>query len=141
MRHHCLVARVKQPESGALPDNLRAAEANLTRQELEVVSRWLDLLTDELPVESVWLYGSRARGDGSATSDVDLLVIVRAPNPWEHRRLANRLLRRAADDRGASFLPFSIHVWDLGYLEQRRDIRSFFLKEVERDKIVLYGES
>ena len=122
-------------EEGAIP------AANLTAQERRVLSRWVELLTDELAVASVWLYGSRARGGGEAGSDVDLLVIARTPNPWEQRRRANRLLRHAAAELGASFLPYSIHLCDLAYLEQRRAIRSFFLQEVERDKVVLYEES
>lgn len=33
----------------------------------------------------------------------------------------------------------SLVVWDPEWLAHRRDIRSFFVQEVDRDKIVLHG--
>jgi predicted nucleotidyltransferase len=112
--------------------------ANLTEDERRVLVRWLELVVEELDVESVWLYGSRARGHRSQESDVDLLVIARGEKPRKDRSRAYRLIEQAAQETGASFLPFSIHLWDPNHLENRRQIRSFFLQEVERDKIVLF---
>ncbi len=50
--------------------------------------------------ERVILFGSRARGDGTADSDYDLLVVVADDSPPERlgleaRRRARRLYRRA----------------------------------------------
>jgi hypothetical protein len=36
---------------------------------------------------------------------------------------------------------FSASVYDPQRVEQRREIRSFFIQEVDRDKIVLHGEA
>ena len=35
---------------------------------------------------------------------------------------------------------FSTIVWDPDRLRRRREIRSFFAQEVDRDKVVIYGE-
>jgi len=51
------------------------------------------------------------------------------------------LLYRAADeDGGASPTFFSVHVYDPDHVARRREIRSFFFEEVDRDKIVLAGK-
>jgi hypothetical protein len=46
----------------------------------------------------------------------------------------------AADAVGASSAYFSVVVGTAHWVERRREIRSFFLQEVDRDKIVLYGQ-
>jgi predicted nucleotidyltransferase len=117
------------------------AEASLTDEERRVIDRWIELMGEEqLDIQSVWLYGSRARGEGwPPESDVDLLVITRG----DRRRdddLAWELINRAANELGANPVPFLPHVWDVEHLDDRRSIRSFFVQEVDRDKIVLYGE-
>jgi hypothetical protein len=45
----------------------------------------------------------------------------------------------AADDAEARPSFFSVQVHDPAWLEQRREIRSFFIREVDRDKVVLSG--
>jgi len=96
---------------------------------------------------AVWLYGSRARGDADPAetdpdrrSDVDLMAIVdparvAATVSWE---FAPRL-EAIADVEGDSPVYYSLRVYDAEHLRDRRQIRSFFFQEVDRDKIVLYG--
>ena len=48
--------------------------------------------------------------------------------------------RRADFNLQALTFSFSIHVNTLTWLAQRREIRSFFIAEVNRDKIVLSGK-
>lgn len=101
--------------------------------------RWLELVRDELDVESVWLYGSRARGEGSLNeSDVDLLVITRGDAQRDRERVW-RLVFQAADELSANPGLFVPHTWDRAWLENRRTIRSFFIQDVDREKIVLLG--
>lgn len=117
------------------------AEANLSDDERRVLARWLELVRAELDLEAVWLFGSRARGEGSVTeSDVDLLMITRG-DPRADEQRADRLLWRAAQEVGGNAVPFLARVWDRARLENRRAIRSFFVQEVDRDRIVLLGDS
>jgi predicted nucleotidyltransferase len=118
------------------------ADATLTPVECRVVERFVALLEDELRegLHAVWLYGSRARGEQPGDeSDVDLLVIS-TPGDWRAQRLISGVLDDAADAEGANPALFSVHVYDPERISQRRAIRSFFIQEVDRDKIVVTGE-
>ena len=47
-----------------------------TRRSIEM---YLDRIADDYPIEEVWLYGSRARGDAKPDSDADLALILGGP--------------------------------------------------------------
>jgi predicted nucleotidyltransferase len=125
-------------------------DAYLTDRERRVVARLLGWLRAQLGDDllAVWLFGSRARGeadlgetDPDRRSDVDLMVVV-GPGvdasrlKWD---LAPRL-EKIADEEGESPVWFSILIYDSERLRERRRIRSFFLQEVDRDKLVLVGD-
>ena len=119
------------------------AEASLSADERAVLERYVAKLRSELANElkGVWLFGSRARGDAySAESDVDVLVLVRDAS-WDGRMRVRGLLDEAARELDLEALPwsFSVHVHDEKWLRQRREIRSFFVAEVDRDKITISG--
>lgn len=118
------------------------SEASLTEPERRTLDCFVELLREELgdELKSIWLYGSRARGEPPREeSDVDLIVVAERAD-WEGRSPIYRLLTRAADEKGTSPAFFSVHVYDPGHVARRREIRSFFFQEVDRDKIVLIGE-
>jgi predicted nucleotidyltransferase len=118
------------------------AEATLSEAERRVVDRAVAELQDRFgdDLRSVWLYGSRARGERpDPESDVDLLVVLEQ-GTWRDGADARRIVARAAEAEGASPAYFSTMTYDVERLIQRREIRSFFIQEVDRDKIVLYGE-
>lgn len=88
---------------------------------------------------SVWLYGSRARGETPhAESDVDLLVVTRHTQDDDWRR-AYSALDRVADEEGSPVAFFSLKLVDPDWIEGRRAVDSFFIREVDRDKVVLAG--
>ncbi len=116
------------------------AQARLSGEERRVIERWIERLRVELDLESVWLFGSRARGEaGTDDSDVDLLVITRG-DPEHDRRLSWALVDEVARDLGTDPTVYVPHTRDRRWLEDRRQIRSFFIQEVDRDRVVLYGE-
>jgi predicted nucleotidyltransferase len=117
------------------------AETSLSGDERALMERFVEELRTRLggQVHAVWLFGSRARGErASADSDVDVLVLVDDAS-WDGRMLVRRLLDDAARDLGLDALTwsFSVHVHTQAWLAQRREIRSFFIAEVDRDKVVL----
>ncbi len=119
------------------------AEASLTSIERRVLDRLVVLLRREYrdALRSVWLYGSRARGEPPRPeSDVDVLVVL-AREQAGHRLRVVELEIEAALAEGGEPAFFSTHVYTSERLAQRREIRSFFLQEVDRDKVVLFGES
>jgi predicted nucleotidyltransferase len=117
------------------------APASLTHIERRAVGRLVDRLRDELgsDLHAIWLYGSRARGQTPhAESDIDLLVIAEGGDR-RYGMKSIELVNEVADAEGVSPLWYSVFICDLAWLRGRREIRSFFIAEVDRDKIVLYG--
>ncbi len=117
------------------------APASLTHVERRVVERLVELLRDELgsDLQAIWLYGSRARGETPHTeSDVDLMVIADGGDRRYGMR-AIKLVNEVADAEGVSPAWYSVFIGDPEWLRGRREIRSFFIQEVDRDKLVLYG--
>jgi predicted nucleotidyltransferase len=117
-----------------------AVPESLTPDEQRVVERWIEVLREEIDLESVWLFGSRARGERREDSDVDLLVITRGDLERDRQRVWKTIdgVARTMGVNPAVFVP---HTWDRAWLEGRREIESFFIEEVDRDKIVLFGSS
>ncbi len=108
--------------------------------EHRAVARFVELLREELGerLRAVWLYGSRARGEPPGPdSDIDLLVITDGGRADDD--VVWRLAMRAAEDAKASPLVMAPRTYDPARVEDRRRIRSFFMQEVDRDKVVLYG--
>jgi predicted nucleotidyltransferase len=117
------------------------AVAALSSVERRTVERFVTALESELgeDLRAVWLYGSRARGEPAhPDSDVDLLVIAEGGHK-RHSRKAMDLSAQAAYAEDESPFTFSVHVHDPEWLRDRREIDSFFIAEVDRDKLVLSG--
>jgi predicted nucleotidyltransferase len=119
------------------------AETSLSADEQALIERFVEELRVRLAgrLHAVWLFGSRARGEQpSAESDVDVLVLVDDAS-WDGRMLVRSMLDDAARELELDALTwsFSVHVHTQAWLAQRREIRSFFIAEVDRDKVVLGG--
>lgn len=114
---------------------------SLSPGERRTVGRFVDQLQAELGDElvSVWLYGSRARGEPPRPeSDVDLLIVTRRAAEQEWTR-AFSILESVAEEEGSPVAFFSLKVVDPEWVDGRRAIDSFFIREVDRDKVVLAG--
>lgn len=85
----------------------------------------------------VWLYGSRARGERAHDeSDVDLLVITRGERSDEQ---LIPLTWPVLDELGIGGVAVDVRQRSLAWVEDRRGIDSIFLRDLDRDKIVLYS--
>jgi predicted nucleotidyltransferase len=117
------------------------AAASLSERERRILDRFAVMLRDALgeDLRAVWLYGSRARGERPhSDSDVDLLVIADGDHE-RNRDAALALSAQAAEAEGESPFTYSVHTYSTDWLRARREIESFFIQEVDRDKIVLAG--
>jgi len=95
----------------------------------EIVRR----LREVLQPDRIYLFGSRARGDASADSDYDLMVVVRDDMPVPMRRpgIAYKALRgtgAAAD----------ILVWTRGAFQSRLSLRASLPTTVVEEGMLLY---
>ena len=118
------------------------ATASLSAAERRAAERFVELLREEFgsDLRAVWLYGSRARGEPPGPeSDVDLLVVA-TRGRLDDDLCVIKLVHEAAKREGARPAFFSAKLYDPELIAQRREIRSFFMQEVDRDKIVLHGE-
>jgi predicted nucleotidyltransferase len=123
--------------------------AALNGTERRVVERIVGRLREEIGGDllAVWLYGSRARGeadpaetDPDLRSDVDLLAIVNdSRDAGELKWWAQPMVEAEGDAEGDSPVYYSLRIFDAGWLRGRRRIDSFFIQEVDRDKLVLAG--
>lgn len=120
-------------------------KTTLSARERALLERLLPGLADRFGerLRGVWLYGSRARGEPPSheDSDVDLLVLL-DEYLSEDQDAVHEVMRAAEraidDERIANW--FSVHVHDVAWLAGRREIKSFYIAEVDRDKIVLHGD-
>lgn len=115
------------------------SETSLSADERLLLERFASSLRsdEQNEVDSIWLFGSRARaGPPSEDSDVDLLVLV-ADDSWDAKaRIHETLLHTARTlDLEALTWSFSVHIHTPRWLAQRREIGSFFIAEVDRDKV------
>jgi predicted nucleotidyltransferase len=114
--------------------------ASLSPEERRTLEGFVERLRARLgdDLQAVWLYGSRARGEPPGDeSDIDLIVVTLGGRRDRHR--VADVLVEATDEEGADWGVFAVHVYDPDHIAQRREIRSFFMQEVDRDKIVLAG--
>jgi predicted nucleotidyltransferase len=121
------------------------AATTLSADESALLERFVALLRDRLgpALHAVWLFGSRARGESPSheDSDVDLLVLI-DDDSWDGGK---QLVHRAFDDAAGELglertgIWFAVHVRTPEWLEGRRAIKSFFIAEVDRDKVVIEG--
>ena len=119
------------------------SSATLSPAERRTVRRFVDVARDELGDDllAVWLYGSRAHGEPPLPhSDVVPLVIAEGGHE-RHSRRAMDLSEEAAYAEEESPFTYSVHVHDPEWLRRRREIESFFIAEVDRDKLVLAGSA
>lgn len=120
------------------------ATTTLNEAERRALDRLVAALECELGGElhAVWLYGSRARGEPrrDEDSDVDLLVVTSRSEP-DTPDLVRSLARKAAAVEGLRpYVGLSVVVTTPEFLWKRRAIEAFFIQEVDRDKILLWGD-
>jgi len=119
------------------------SQTSLSADERALLTRFAsELRSAGVEPQAIWLFGSRARGERpEEDSDVDVLVLVEDAS-WEGKMRVHAALQAAARALGLQALTwsFSIHINTPAWLAQRRGIGSFFIAEVDRDKIVLAGQ-
>lgn len=116
------------------------ADPALDPAERRALDQFVERLKDELGDDliAVWLYGSRARGERHEESDIDVLVITREVRRDRHR--VHELATEAMLAQEGPAFDLMPHIRDPEWVQDRREIESFFIQEVDRDKIVLYGD-
>ncbi len=127
-----------EPEAGLMAT---VAEARLSERERLALDRFVELVRDRLGSDlvSVWLYGSRARGETTGPgSDIDVMVITTGGRARDFERVHDAAMEAEPLMAGEETI-LAHFVADPEWVAGRREIESFFMQEVDRDKIVLVG--
>jgi predicted nucleotidyltransferase len=135
---HCAVTT---PSGRTMAVMAVLADASLDERERELLDRFVAALEAQYgdDLDAVWLYGSRARGERPHDeSDIDVLVLTTSER--DDKALIPTLWR-VLSDLGNPRIIVDPRQRSRAWIEDRRAIDSFFLRDVDRDKIVLYGGS
>jgi predicted nucleotidyltransferase len=103
----------------------------------KIVRQAKDSLGDKL--DKVILYGSYAREDYDAESDIDVMVLADIPreNLWAARKLFNNTLNDLDTEYEYKYL-VSLHVTDCATFYEFADVTPFFIN-VRKDGVELYA--
>ena len=114
------------------------ALSHLTPNEQAAVQEYVARIAGRFPglIHSVTLFGSKARGDADAESDIDLLVLVDA----ENRELRSELWRIASDVSLEYNVVLSSRVFAQGRWAEMRWIRLHLYRAVAADGVPLVSE-
>jgi uncharacterized protein len=102
----------------------------------ENLARVVDAIVQEVDPEQIILFGSRARGESTADSDIDLLIVESEPfgvgrNRWQETA---RLWNLVAQFR----MPIDILLYTHDEVEQWRDSRGHVIARAAREGRPLY---
>jgi type I restriction enzyme R subunit len=137
-----LAREVYRRLSGSRPWLDRLEQTSATEAERDAVERFLRALGEELGhgLDAVWLYGSRARREPpGAESDVDLLVLTDGGREQDRSRIIELATEAALSASGENGVSLSPLIQAPDWVRQRREGADPFIREVDHDKVVLYG--
>ena len=91
-------------------------QLNLCPGDRQAIQRAADVLRRQYGAQRIVLFGSKARGDDDAESDIDLLVLIDGPVDWDLKRRMRRALCPIGLELGVCFgtLVVSTQAWQHG---------------------------
>ncbi len=109
-------------------------DIKLSDRDRRAIAAAAALLREKYPVEDVILFGSKARGEATRDSDIDLLILTRDRLSWPQRDQITNMLFDLQLEMGVllSVLVVSVEEWNEG-LYQVMPIR----EEIERDGVLV----
>jgi predicted nucleotidyltransferase len=105
----------------------------------DVLQQMVRAIVREVDPEQIWLFGSRARGEGGPDSDVDLLVVEREPFGPGRSRLEEmgRLYLALVDFR----IPVDILLYSVGEVKEWRGSLNHVVARCLREGQLIYDRS
>ena len=131
--------RMARDSPGLYIRQYRMTEAQtMSEPTTHLLREMTDALVQAVQPRQVLVFGSRARGEAGADSDVDLLVVEDEPFGRQRSRRAElRRIRRAL----ASFrVPKDILVYSHAEVQHWRHSRNHIIGKAYREGSVLYGD-
>ena len=111
---------------------------NTTKRSMkEIISKIAEKIRAEYKPQKIILFGSYAYGEPDEDSDIDLLIIKDTNKSSMDRWMEVRKILR--DFNNIIPIPISLLIYTEKELEERREIKDFFIQEVSKKDEVLYG--
>ena len=108
---------------------------NITKIKEEIIISIIKKIVKEYSPKQIILFGSYAYGEPSEDSDIDLLIIKNtSKRPLDRWIEVKRILRDTTRT-----VPVSPLVYTEKEIEERKDIKDFFIEEILEKGVVLYG--
>jgi len=107
----------------------------LGRNERKAIQILIERLTQTFPdqILTTTLFGSKARGDASPESDIDILVIIQSED-WQVVRQIRQIGARVSLEQDVLF---NMHVVDQAQWAKMKHAQSTYWRNVQRDGIEL----
>jgi predicted nucleotidyltransferase len=107
----------------------------LDRNESHAIQILIERLTQAFPdqILATTLFGSKARGDASAESDIDILVIIQSED-WQLVRQIRQIGARVSLEQDVLF---NMHVVDHAHWAEMEHAQSTYWRNVQRDGVAL----
>jgi predicted nucleotidyltransferase len=107
----------------------------LTQREKNIINEFKSKVAEAYPDEviNIIVFGSKARGDASEESDIDILVVSMSDD-WQ---MADRIRDIGYYLELENNLVLSIQVVSQGHIGHLKRIHSQFIRNVEREGIIL----
>jgi uncharacterized protein len=107
--------------------------SHLTPKEKEALSLFKEKLLQAFPdqVDQVKLFGSKARGESSKMSDIDVMVVLKSGDWRTHeplQRISTQIMIETDID-------LSLHIFNVEQLKRMREFNSPFLRHVESEGV------
>ena len=95
-------------------------KTSLNINEREGIERAIALLTKSFPINSVILFGSKARGDSDPHSDIDLLIICNGQLNWKQEKSIVEMLFDIGIEYDIIFSPLftNVNEWEQGLFKE-----------------------
>ena len=115
--------------------NERAPLAHLTDRERQALAAFVDRIRQRFDglILSAVLFGSRARGEASADSDVDVLVVI----DKEDHRVRKEIRYLAAEVWLEYGLFLSTRIWSRSHWHKLQEMQTLLYRNIQRDGIDL----
>ncbi len=82
---------------------------------------------------SIWLFGSKARGDSDSDSDIDLLAVIQTRD-WDVWHIIRRIAARQSLEHDVLF---NVHIVDLAYWNDETKYQATLWREIQHDGVLL----
>jgi len=115
--------------------NEQAPLAHLTDRERQALAAFVDRIQQRFDglILLAMLFGSRARGEASADSDVDVLVVIDKEDYWVRKEI--RYLAAEVWLEYGLFL--STRVWSRSHWHKLQEMQTLLYRNIQRDGIDL----